>query len=122
MLSILHVVHFLAMCAELGAVSLILAVGLDFLYYEYVGEGSPQHERAVTAKHSLVEMMAQEKLRREQEALQNEGFFEESSVPGVDADGILYHNGEKVPTTKALTYFKVKHELVDATLHSHEEL
>jgi hypothetical protein len=78
--------------------------------------------RSIKAWDRDQDCKAKHRLRTEKEKSAHDGFFEDSYVRGFDATGAIIHRGVKVPTEKALEYYRKMDELADTQIFDNTEV
>lgn len=101
---------------EIVAVTTIGLIAVDIAFFYYKGVVDGENKAIRKAEHQ-----AKHRLRTEKEAAAHEGFFEESYVRGFDASGAVITRGVRVPTAKALEYFKKMDQLADEKIFLNTE-
>jgi hypothetical protein len=112
MLMFLTLLSLVAMIVEFIIVAAVILLVIDAIFFGRK-ESRKEDRRTPGAKtkQSVTDMLCKEQLRREKEAAAHEGFFEESYVRGFDPTGALYPRVVKIPTEKALEYYREMDQL-----------
>lgn len=108
----LAILSLAAMIVECIVVAIIVLLIIDFLFFNRrEAQNEVRQTQGAKTKQSVQDMLHKENLRRQKEAAAHEGFFEESYVRGFDPTGALYPRVVKIPTEKALEYYREMDQL-----------
>lgn len=105
---------------EVVAVTTILAIAIDFLFFDDKRCRNVKVEDQYKAQREA----EKNKLRliKELEAAATQSFFENGYVRGFDPNGSLIYRGARIPTQQAWEYYKLVDEFADSKIFEHTEV
>ena len=133
-LNTLLVFKYIATILEVAAVLAIFAIGADLLFYTTKharvekkitpAPSSPDISPRPAAVEDLLDRakkLAQDRLRRQKEEEEAEGFFGDNYIPGFHSDGRLIYRGAKVPASARLDFYETIDKLADTQIFDNTE-